>query len=82
MKKNKKKKGRNKEESAGQKKLGFVTPISMTLVQLPQTVVLTFSEICSDCPQFSIGWIINWLTMDLLLVACGMWQGFNLLAEQ
>ena len=42
IKKNEKKKGRNKEESTGEKKLRFMTPISLTLVQLPQTVVLTF----------------------------------------
>ena len=42
IKKNEKKKNRNKEESTGEKKLRFMTPISMTLVQLPQSVVLTF----------------------------------------
>ena len=42
IKKNEKKKNRNMEESTGEKKLRFMTPISMTLVQLPQSVVLTF----------------------------------------
>ena len=42
VKKNEKKKGKHKDETPGEKKLRFMTPISITLVQLPQTVVLTF----------------------------------------
>ena len=42
VKKNEKKKGKHKDETPREKKLRLMTPISITLVQLPQTVVLTF----------------------------------------
>ena len=42
IKKTDKKKNGKKEEKPGEKKLRFMTPVNITLVQLPQTVVLTF----------------------------------------
>ena len=81
VKKNEKKKGRNKEESAGEKKLRFMTPISMTLVQLPQTVVHTFF---SDLLRVaSVFYRVDYQLADDGLAPRGvwMWQGFNLLAE-
>ena len=53
VKKNEKRKKRGKEESPGEKKLRFMTPISMTLVQLPQSIVNTFfPDILKDCSAF------------------------------
>ena len=81
VKKNEKKKGRNKEESAGEKKLRFMTTISMTLVQVPQTMVLTFFPTLVEVASVFYRWSVVWLMTDLPLVVYGMWQDSNLSAE-
>ena len=53
IKKTEKKKNSKKEEKPGEKKLRFMTPVNITLVQLPQTVVLTFfPDLLRDASRF------------------------------
>ena len=64
IKKTEKKKNSKKEEKTGEKKLRFMTPINMTLVQLPQTVVLTFfPDLLRDASVF-MEWSVNWRKTD------------------